>query len=202
MATKERPARRRTNDPEAMRGRILDAAADLFQRNGFHDTSVQDILGAASVTSGALHHHFPSKKQLGLAVVNDRVAAEVQATWIEPVQTAQDAVTGIRAAFTASADALRDQGFVRGCPLNNLAIELAFADPDFRRALDTVFDRWRHAISIRLREGSDGAGEAYAEELATLVVASYSGAMTMAKAKQTPEPLYKALRGVERLLGF
>ena len=52
METKRRGTIR-TNDPEGMRARILDAAADLFQARGYHDTSVQDVKRRAGVSSGA-----------------------------------------------------------------------------------------------------------------------------------------------------
>jgi AcrR family transcriptional regulator len=195
MTGQKRPPRRRINDPAAMRARILDAAADLFLRKGYHDTSVQEVMRAAGVTAGALHHHFVSKKQLGLSVVTDRIAESVREAWISPVEEARDTVSGVRAAFHLVADGLREQGFVRGCPANNLAVELAFADADFRAALQPIFEEWREAIARRLIDEARDADEA--RDLATLVVAAYSGAMSMAKVEQTPEPLLIALRAVE-----
>ena len=200
MTGPKRPARRRTNDPEAMRARILDAAADLFLRKGYHDTSVQEVMRAAGVTAGALHHHFGSKKQLGLSVVTDRIAESVREAWIEPVERAPDAVSGVRAAFHLVADGLREQGFVRGCPANNLAAELAFADADFREALQPIFEQWRGAIARRLI--GEGRDMDQARDLATLVVAAYSGAMSMAKVEQSPEPLLIALRALEGRLSL
>jgi AcrR family transcriptional regulator len=195
MTGQKRPPRRRINDPAAMRARILDAAADLFLRKGYHNTSVQEVMRAAGVTAGALHHHFVSKKQLGLSVVTDRIAESVREAWISPVEEARDTVSGVRAAFHLVADGLREQGFVRGCPANNLAVELAFADADFRAALQPIFEEWREAIARRLIDEGRDADEA--RDLATLVVAAYSGAMSMAKVEQTPEPLLIALRAVE-----
>ena len=64
---------RRRNDPQALRGRVLDAAAALFQSNGYGATTTQQIAAAAAVTHGAMHHHFPTKKALGLAVVRERL---------------------------------------------------------------------------------------------------------------------------------
>jgi AcrR family transcriptional regulator len=200
MTGQKRPPRRRINDPAAMRARILDAAADLFLRKGYHDTSVQEVMRAAGVTAGALHHHFVSKKQLGLSVVTDRIAESVREAWISPVEEARDTVSGVRTAFHLVADGLREQGFVRGCPANNLAVELAFADADFRAALQPIFEEWREAIARRLIDEGRDADEA--RDLATLVVAAYSGAMSMAKVEQTPEPLLIALRAVEGRLSL
>jgi len=69
--------RTRQNDPEGLRARVLDAAADLFEVRGYHATSMKDLMQATGVSGGALHHHFPTKKSLALAVIADRVAPAV-----------------------------------------------------------------------------------------------------------------------------
>lgn len=46
---------------EETRGRILAAARDLFARNGYDATGVAEICAAAGVSKGAFYHHFPSK---------------------------------------------------------------------------------------------------------------------------------------------
>lgn len=52
--------------------RLLEAARDLFSRNGFAGTSVQEIVTAAGVTKGAMYHYFSSKDDL-LAEIYARV---------------------------------------------------------------------------------------------------------------------------------
>jgi len=71
------PGRTRINDPEGLRQRVLDAAASLFQAQGYSATGTQDIFATAGITSGAFYHHFAGKKELGLAVVRERVAVAV-----------------------------------------------------------------------------------------------------------------------------
>ena len=91
------------------------------------------------MTGGALHHHFPTKKSLGLAVIRERVAQAVEATWIAPVRATRSAAEGMLAAFDAIAASVDERGRIVGCPLNNLAIELALADPDFQAAVGAIF---------------------------------------------------------------
>lgn len=191
---------RRTNNPQAMRGKILDVAADLFQRQGYNATSVQDVVRAAATTGGALHHHFPTKKALGLAVIAERVAPEVDETAIRPVATASSAAAGIRNVFNGVADTLERNRAVTGCPLNNLALELSLADADFREAVNGVFERWRLALSLRLHSDRPDMDVSRAHDLATLIVASYSGAMAMAKASQSAEPLRACAVQLETLM--
>lgn len=189
------PGRTRANDPEGLRERVLDAAADLFQVQGYAATGIQELFRAASVTAGAFYHHFESKKQLGLAVVRERVASAVEATWLAPLRDAPTTFDGVAAVFAAIARELDGNRAVRGCPASNLTLELAYADPDFRRELRTVFDRWRAVLAAKL--AGDMASRAVRKRdpdaLAGYVISVYSGAMALAKVEQRSEPLTACL---------
>jgi len=196
MPKKPAPGRTRLNDPEAMRRRVLDAAAEAFQSSGYHSTSTHDIMRAAGVTGGALHHHFPSKKALAVAVIRERVAKAVEQTWIEPVQSARTAAQGILGVFEQISKGLDERDVVLGCPLGNLATELSLADPDFRQAIQDVFEHWRKAIAQKLR-ADRAAGilpDLDPDAFATFVVASYSGAIALAKAEQAADVLKTCAR--------
>jgi len=64
-----RPAR--TYDPEQTLERLVEAGVDLFGRQGFHNTSVREMVDAAGLTKGAFYHHFESKEEL-LHLIHDR----------------------------------------------------------------------------------------------------------------------------------
>jgi AcrR family transcriptional regulator len=62
----------------ARRQQIIDAARVCFLRNGFHQTSMQDVIREASLSVGAVYRYFPSKNDLIMALagqVLDEVAA-------------------------------------------------------------------------------------------------------------------------------
>jgi AcrR family transcriptional regulator len=48
----------------SMRDRILDAAADLFARKGYHAVSIREITRAVGIKESSLYNHFRSKEQL------------------------------------------------------------------------------------------------------------------------------------------
>jgi AcrR family transcriptional regulator len=202
MGKKPAPGRTRLNDPEAMRRRVLDAAAEAFQSRGYHSTSTHDIMRSAGVTGGALHHHFPSKKALGVAVIRERVAKAVEQAWIEPVLSARTATDGILQAFSQISKGLDQRNVVLGCPLGNLAIELSLADADFREAIQDVFERWRKALAQKLRaDRAAGILPAFDPDgFATFVVASYSGAVALAKAEQAADPLKTCARQLAAIM--
>lgn len=78
------PARRR----EMTRRHLLDAAAVVFARDGFHGASLDDVAATAGFTKGAVYSNFKSKEDLFLAVLDDHFArerGEVQHALGEPV---------------------------------------------------------------------------------------------------------------------
>jgi AcrR family transcriptional regulator len=60
MGTKERREREKADT----RQRILDAARDLFVRDGFEATTMRALADAIEYTPTAIYHHFPSKEAL------------------------------------------------------------------------------------------------------------------------------------------
>lgn len=200
MPMKESRAKR-AYDPEGTRGRILDAAANEFQHRGYHATSMHDIMRIAQVPGGSVYHYFPTKKSLALAVIEERVAESLAETWIEPLRKAPSASEGILSVFDAVAKSISDRA-VLGCPVTNLALELSLADPDYQHALRAAFDRWERAIAERLRDQQAAQKQQTIDSggLATLVVAIFSGAMSLAKAAQSAAPLRTCRREIVRLL--
>lgn len=71
------PERRR----QLTRDTLIDAAADLFARRGFHAASLDDIAAAAGFTKGAIYSNFGSKEDLLLAVVEQRGDQMLSAMW-------------------------------------------------------------------------------------------------------------------------
>jgi AcrR family transcriptional regulator len=56
---------------QARREQILDVAVEVFARNGFHGTSMNDVADAAGVTKPVLYQHFDSKQELYLALIGE-----------------------------------------------------------------------------------------------------------------------------------
>src|SRR3954453_5353795 len=67
----DRQARRR----EATRGKLIEAAKDLFARQGVDNTRIQEITDEADVGFGSFYNHFESKEAIVEAVFEETVAA-------------------------------------------------------------------------------------------------------------------------------
>ncbi|MEH1164377.1 TetR/AcrR family transcriptional regulator [Micromonospora sp. CPCC 205539] len=61
------------------RAEIVAAAARLFARNGFHATSMADIISEAGLSAGAVYGYFRSKEDLIVAVAETALGAADEA---------------------------------------------------------------------------------------------------------------------------
>ena len=56
---------------EMTRGKIIDAAVDLFEAVGYGDTDLTAIIKRAGVTKGAFYYHFEGKDQVADAIIDE-----------------------------------------------------------------------------------------------------------------------------------
>ncbi|GAA1447410.1 TetR/AcrR family transcriptional regulator [Leifsonia poae] len=73
-----RPAGRRERNKEEKRSRIFDAAARLFDRDGFAAVTTQQIADEADVAAGTVFRYAATKAELLVMVYNDKSAQSIQ----------------------------------------------------------------------------------------------------------------------------
>jgi len=61
-----------------VRTRIIDTASDLFYRNGYNSTGINEVIREAGVAKATLYAHFRSKDELCLAYLQQRHAAFIE----------------------------------------------------------------------------------------------------------------------------
>jgi AcrR family transcriptional regulator len=85
------------------RQQLLDTAVGVFARNGYHDTSMNDIAEAAGVTKPVLYQHFESKRELFRELLGE-IGAQLRDTIAKASADApgprQQIEAGFRAYFT------------------------------------------------------------------------------------------------------
>jgi len=60
----------RQSRSEVTRGKIIDAAVEMFNDGGYSSTGLGDIVERTGMTKGALYHHFNSKEALAMAIID------------------------------------------------------------------------------------------------------------------------------------
>ena len=198
MENRDNVARIERN-PEATRKRILEAAFMEIYRKGFQGMRLDDVLKTTELTKGALYHHFPNKRALGYAVVDEVILPLMDAMWLEPLKRASDPMQGLIDVVEQLPEMKPPEIIEYGCPLNNLAQEMSPLDEGFRQRLDYVFRLW-HDVTEEALERAKHQGKLResidSDETATFIMAALEGCIGIAKNAQSIERLRACNRGL------
>ena len=142
------------------RAEIVVAAARLFAVNGFHATSMADIIGASGLSAGAVYRYFRSKEELIAAVAEQALSAadEVFAGLLAD-GAAPSPEQALSAILTAIVDRLGDDP-VTGVDITRVGVQVwseALRNPDLAARADLVYQRLRgHFAEIARRRQAAG----------------------------------------------
>ncbi|MFN8530493.1 MAG: TetR/AcrR family transcriptional regulator [Anaerolineae bacterium] len=100
MTIPAKPDKTTARDPEGTRGKILDAAMDVFANKGYHDASVDEIVEASGTSKGSVYFHFPNKQKLFLALL-DKFADLLERRILEAIAHEETPVRRASAALEA-----------------------------------------------------------------------------------------------------
>ena len=188
-----------TEQELATRQVILEAAYEEIHARGFQGASLSKILSSTNVTKGALYHYFPTKIELGYAVVDEILAEHIQQMWIQPLLETDDPITAFKNIILQSGREITEEDIQCGCPLNNLAQEMAPIDEGFRSRVEAVYRSWRKGIEKALLSGQEKGfvkKEVNVVSVATMIVASLEGCMGLAKNAQSKKVLFQCGQSV------
>jgi len=174
--------------PDLTRQKLLEAAFGEIHRNGFQAASLTQILADTGLTKGALYHHFPDKKALGLAVVEEMVRPQLTAMMFAPLAKTQQPLASMQALLKAKAAEPDPWVVMLGCPLNNLMQEMSPVDESFRLNLNALFQDWVAVVKQALTRGKK-SGEVRKDidsaETAFFIVSALEGCIGMSKNTQS-----------------
>lgn len=178
--------------PSDTRERIVAVARDLVHGASLAEVSIDEVCRAAAVHKGSLYHFFPSKDALGAAVLERNwammraVLEESFADDLAPLARIDRFVD----AFARMLTLMRQKmGTTPGCPLGNLAGELANHGGDTRAHLARILQDWTRYFAEAISQAK-GRGEIDPghdpDAAATRVLAHLQGLTLLAKAYDDP----------------
>ncbi len=162
---------------KATRNEIVQAADDLFYRQGFEHTSFADIAGVVQISRGNFYYHFKTKDEILDAVIDKRLADRetMLERWEIEGETPRDRIRCFIDILIVNGDKIKNYG----CPLGTLSSELAklnHAAQDDANGLFTLFRAW-----LRRQFAALGR-EADADTLAMHLLARSQGVATLSNA--------------------
>jgi len=126
-------ARPRAADYDDKRAHILHASAELFSRQGYDRTSINDIAGACGVSKALIYHYYPNKEQLLVDIIR-RHLADLLETVGRAAGTAPPGDVRLRAIIGALLEAYRDADTLHKIQVS----ELSRLPPPYQDELKTV----------------------------------------------------------------
>ncbi|WP_300163897.1 TetR/AcrR family transcriptional regulator [Solidesulfovibrio sp.] len=177
---------------EGTKERIVATAAAIMHRKGFLGTGLKEILDEAGVPKGSFYHHFKSKEDLGLAVVEFQAARLRARMEVCLGDAGLSPLARLRHLFETLREDFVGAGFRLGCPIGNLAQEMGDLSEPFRLRLAASLDRLAGWLAGHLEAGQR-AGEIDPDldsaQAARFLLASWQGALTCMKASGDARPL-------------
>src|SRR4028119_1170733 len=137
------------------RGRIIEAAMELFWLKGYGSTSISDILSRSQVNSGSLYHYFPGKQDLLVAVL-ESYRDGIGPMLLDPAWAGvHDPIERVFALLGKYRELIVLTECSYGCPIGSIALELHEPDPVVRERLVENFNAWTAAIRGCLADARD-----------------------------------------------
>lgn len=189
--TDTRPRRGPKPNPET-RVNLLRAGVRAIHERGFHATGINDIVNDAGVPKGSFYNHFPSKEAFAAEVVDAYFDANVDG--LRAILTDPDTppLDRLRNYFDSRARRLRRHGYVRGCLLGNLSLEVSDHSDVIRARLAAHFRSWSWLFEQCIAQAQhDGTtrNPLPARVLAEFVLNGWEGALLRARAAKSNVPL-------------
>jgi len=163
-----------------VRQRLIDATFQEVFSSGYAAASLANILKRAEVKKGAMYHYFPSKKDMVLAMIEEKLEQRTKNKW-EPIIKEDGNLIDILISI------LQDtKGFNlnEGCPLGNLLQEQLGEDEDFKNILTSILKEWK-SIFVSILEIAKQKQQINKNtntlQCATFLIASIEGAILLSK---------------------
>jgi len=171
---------------------ILDTAEAMARESGFSGFSFREIATAVGIKSASVHYHFPTKDDLGVAMVQ-RYTDRFMATLGEPDDPARTPDRAFRDYVAAFAKAAVEERKMCLCGMFGaeiLGLPLTVAS-ETRRFFD-LNRQWLKVLLARfgIDDAEDQDGKAFA------IIATLEGALLLSQAYDDPTAFERAVAGL------
>ena len=180
------------------KAKTLSAAARLLRQQGYHGTTLDDILAVAGSPRGSLYFHFPrGKEEIGEAAL--ALAGEaVRQAIAQAAESSESAETFLTRIARGMASDLVKSGYKEGCPIATTALETSAQSDVLGVATRTAFQKWEAEIKRGLERFGLAANEA--DLIATTALSQLEGALLLARTYRSLTPMHRAEQALKLLL--
>jgi TetR/AcrR family transcriptional repressor of nem operon len=174
------------------RDKLLTEGLRVVHERGFAGAGVRDIVAAAGVPQGSFTNHFASKEAFGLEIINLYFSSSGPMLDSTLRNEALTPLARIHAYVDANIDRLNETGMRNGCLFGNFIAEASEHSEAIRQRIVAILAEMERAIAVCLREAvaaRELPPEFGCDEIAAFVMSGLQGAILLAKAQRSPQPM-------------
>lgn len=134
------------------REKIIATGVEMVGLNGYTATGVDSVLKAAGVPKGSFYHHFGTKENFGIEVINLFAENYTDKLYSFLGDDAYPPLERIFNYMEHSIAHLTQNNFSKGCLIGNLGQELADQNERFRDRLAEIFNSWIDMFTVCLSQ--------------------------------------------------
>ncbi len=177
---------------ESTKAKLLAEGARIVHEKGFNNTGIQEILEAAGVPKGSFYFYFKNKEEFGLEVCDFYCGFMAQWMGRHLVAERGSYVEALKGFFDEVRNYFAQRGCKAGCPVGNIAQEMADLNDAFRDKVEGCLRMMTDGIERCLRAAQDNREidpSLDAHKAAEFILSSWEGALIRMKTRQSVEPL-------------
>jgi AcrR family transcriptional regulator len=162
--------------------RLCTKGLEIFNEKGYYNTSLDDILTELNLSKGAFYHHFKSKEDYFITIVQNLMVQKVYALLVEPLDTFENPLPIIVESLENALEPGRQNEMAYGFMLNDFLTEFHKRNEEISRYLKDIINVWEVNLVSVLKKGKvDGhiARHVDCEGVATYIIASFMGMRTL-----------------------
>src|SRR5499427_1757837 len=175
--------------------RMIQAAADLFHKQGVRATSPDDVIEASNTGKSQFYHYFKNKEGLVHEVLQSHLHAIKTGT--APLDYEIESWQDLERWFVAQIDLQRKFGMTRGCPFGTIANEITENDELVRQDLSLIFEVMKNKLAaFFLQEKSQGRlmKTVDPDQTADFCIACIQGGMLIGKIKRSSQTVERTVQ--------
>lgn len=183
------------------RERIIKTATDLFYRQGYHQTGINQIIEESGVAKATFYSNFKSKEELCIAYLRelDRMDTDAIKNMLHAID---DPYERYMAIIKGVKDYIEQTDF-RGCAFGNIAVEITEPDHPIRKEVKLHEDRFRSILKDVVRDLKN-SGPRFKDINVDKVTDNYylivEGSIVASKNYNDTWPVERAVEAVEKLV--
>lgn len=184
-----------------VRNKLIEATFQEVYSKGYQSASLSAILNTAGAKKGSMYHYFSSKKEMVLAMIEEKIKTRVEANWKE-LELCEDKILELLISILKESS---NRDFTKGCPLGNLLQECSTQDKDFSVLLNEIFNNWSELFEQTLEKAynKNEIIKINFKHTALFLIASMEGALLVSKQSGSSKEFDICMNQLELyLLGF